>query len=146
MANHSIECSGCSLVKPIKQFKKSKGNLCTDCAKEDSKRRYKERSAYHSENKKQRKDIVREAIFNYLSECCCIDCGENDPLVLEFDHIKGEKIMSISNMISRAFRWEVIYKEIEKCAVRCANCHRRKTLKESGSYRLTYQKKDVTLE
>jgi hypothetical protein len=54
----------------------------------------------------------------------CIDCGENNPLVLDFDHVKGEKIMAISNMSNKAYGIDTISKEMDKCEVRCANCHR----------------------
>ena len=54
----------------------------------------------------------------------CIDCGENNPLVLDFDHVKGEKIMAISNMSNKAYCIDTISKEMDKCEVRCANCHR----------------------
>lgn len=59
----------------------------------------------------------------------CVDCGENDILVLEFDHVRGEKKFNISTRIATSTRWETIKSEIDKCEVRCANCHRRKTAK-----------------
>jgi len=64
----------------------------------------------------------------------CIDCDEHDPLVLDFDHVSGEKVLAISRMISEGMRWETIEAEIAKCEVRCANCHRRKTAREGNFY------------
>lgn len=62
----------------------------------------------------------------------CQDCGEVDPVVLEFDH-RDDKIMDVSTMIgSRS--WSVIQAEIAKCDVVCANCHRRRTAKRFGWY------------
>lgn len=64
----------------------------------------------------------------YLSTHPCIDCGESDPVVLDFDHIDpATKTRSIARMLSGHVKWENILKEIEKCEVRCANCHRRRT-------------------
>tara|TARA_R110002020_G_scaffold65290_4_gene172469 strand:- start:402 stop:746 length:345 start_codon:yes stop_codon:yes gene_type:complete len=57
----------------------------------------------------------------------CVDCGESDPLVLDFDHVKGKKRKAIADMISRSYSIETIKKEIRKCEIRCANCHRKKT-------------------
>lgn len=72
----------------------------------------------------------RRYIFEYLLEHPCVDCGESNPLVLEFDHVRGKKRFSISSVMNSTYRIETIQKEIDKCEVRCANCHRRKTAQE----------------
>ena len=59
----------------------------------------------------------------------CVDCGESDPVVLEFDHMR-DKRWNISEMVTGTFPWSTIEAELEKCVVRCANCHRRKTSAE----------------
>ena len=64
----------------------------------------------------------------------CVDCGESDPIVLDFDH-RGDKRSAVSVMAAWA-SVATLEQEIAKCEVRCANCHRRKTLAERGSYRL----------
>ncbi len=58
----------------------------------------------------------------------CIDCG-NKSLVhdqLDFDHVRGSKVSGISAMI-RSYSREDVFKEIEKCEIVCANCHRLRT-------------------
>ena len=57
----------------------------------------------------------------------CVDCGESDPVVLEFDHVKGEKRRAIADMVSNYYSVKTIKDEIRKCEIRCANCHRKKT-------------------
>lgn len=108
----------------------------------------KERQAYdrrwYAENKDRLRDEknkrVRDTrnrngiyVFNYLKEHSCIDCGEDDPIVLEFDH-RGNKERNISDMMRGSYSLETVKKEIEKCDVRCANCHRRKTAKQFNWY------------
>ena len=56
----------------------------------------------------------------------CMDCGVTNPIVLDFDHLKDKKY-NISRMIHDGFSWAAIKKEIEKCEVVCANCHRIRT-------------------
>jgi hypothetical protein len=58
----------------------------------------------------------------------CIDCGINNHIVLDFDHIKDKKY-NVSRMIHDGFIWAAIKKEISKCEVVCANCHRIRTYK-----------------
>lgn len=77
---------------------------------------------------KKRTAIGRKFLYEYLQTHPCIDCGEDDITVLEFDHVRGKKIKSIADMVTRPV--EVIQKELQKCVVRCANCHRRKTAAE----------------
>ncbi len=54
----------------------------------------------------------------------CIDCGESNYVVLDFDHVKGNKIKNISAMVHQSYSIKTIQKEIDKCEVRCSNCHR----------------------
>ena len=74
---------------------------------------------------------IRKHLLDFLSKNQCIDCGEKDPVVLEFDHrIQKDKFKQISRMLSGHYSWESLLKEINKCDVRCANCHRKKTHKQ----------------
>ncbi len=51
-------------------------------------------------------------------------CGIKDPRVLDFHHVNGkDKLFGIGGF-RRAVGFEQIKKEIEKCEVVCANCHR----------------------
>lgn len=75
----------------------------------------------------------RLRVWQYLSQHPCVDCGERDIIVLEFDHLR-DKRENLTQMVAGGFAWPAIEAEIAKCAVRCANCHRRKTARESGLY------------
>ena len=57
----------------------------------------------------------------------CLDCGESNPVVLDFDHVRGDKSKAISDMVCNYYSIKTIKEEIRKCEVRCANCHRKKT-------------------
>jgi hypothetical protein len=85
-----------------------------------------------------RRDMLRAFIQNYLSTHPCVDCGITDSRVLEFDHVKGHKDNSISKMTKQGCAISTIETEIAKCEVRCANCHRIKTIIESGSSRMNW--------
>lgn len=53
----------------------------------------------------------------------CQECGWNkNPYVLEFHHDDNNKEFTISTVMNTS--WEKIKKEIEKCTLLCANCHR----------------------
>lgn len=74
---------------------------------------------------------LNQIVFDLLSQRPCIDCGESDPVVLEFDHRDpATKRAAISEGIHACWSIEDLLEEIAKCDVRCANCHRRKTAQE----------------
>jgi|SRR5688572_17552848 len=83
------------------------------------------------------KQNCRDYITSYLLEHPCIDCGEADIVVLDFDHL-GNKEGNVADLLHRSASLEKIKKEISKCEVRCANCHRRKTAKAGNFYRINY--------
>jgi len=69
----------------------------------------------------------RSAISTYKLERGCADCGYNThPEALEFDHVWGEKLANVNELIGA--RWDVLFDELEKCEVVCSNCHRVRTI------------------
>jgi len=67
----------------------------------------------------------------------CIDCGYNDFTyfsVFHFDHRNpSAKLYNVSCMIDISRKnYHMITEEIEKCDLRCANCHQKRTTKQYG--------------
>ena len=82
------------------------------------------------------REEAREYVWDYLLENPCIQCGEPDPVILEFQHRHGkEKEMAGVVMVAGGYPIAKIQAEIDKCSVLCANCHRRVTMKERGRCR-----------
>ena len=79
---------------------------------------------------------LREFAYNYLSVHHCVQCGEADPVTLEFDHLDpAKKRFNISHGIQNTVLLEILIKEINKCQILCANCHRKKTAREQGWFK-----------
>ena len=67
-------------------------------------------------------------VFGVLSAGACVDCGEDDLVVLEFDHV-GPKRAAVTALAWRGTGLALLRHEIERCEIRCANCHRRRTIR-----------------
>jgi hypothetical protein len=78
-----------------------------------------------------RQRAMRAHVLEYLLRHPCVDCGERDPVVLEFDHIE-EKSAHVSDLISHCASKTAIDAEIARCEVVCTNCHRRRTAHRAG--------------
>ena len=109
--------------------------ICRECQKQHQKKWYRNHKSHHIENvaqyRKELKIQVRNFVWEYLKNHPCVDCGEDDPVVLEFDHRSGEeKRMEVSKLINGGYSVDKVKDEISKCDVRCANCHRRRTAVE----------------
>lgn len=58
----------------------------------------------------------------------CEDCKKRYPYyVMDFDHCIGKKNFNLSIAANSHKNKEVVQKEIDKCQVVCANCHRERT-------------------
>ena len=128
-------CSRCRLWKTYSAYTGRK-NRCNECNAAVKRTRFAELKGkpYHRYREKivaRRKKAVAQnyrRLFEYFLKHPC-SCGESDPMVLEFDHVRGQKEADISALVNRDYGWERILREIKKCVVRCANCHRRATQK-----------------
>jgi hypothetical protein len=65
--------------------------------------------------------------YSRLEGSGCADCGLRDMCVLDFDHV-GPKQANVVWLANSGCRLERLIAEIERCEVRCANCHRRRTV------------------
>lgn len=77
----------------------------------------------------------RAWIAAYRAEHPCVDCGEADPEVLDFDHVRGTKTANIAEFTRGGYSLARLIAEVEKCEVRCANCHRRITRRRERELR-----------
>ena len=128
-------CSTCREIKPLSEFnrlgKASDGRQynCRECNK-----------AYHYANWDRHMEQIRsrtrtqidknrKLVVEYLSAHPCVDCGEPDIVVLEFDHV-GTKRGVVTQLFS--YSTKRVLAEIAECEVRCANCHRRTTARRAG--------------
>jgi hypothetical protein len=129
-------CTKCGEVKPLEAFppvRRGEAKLqtwCRECFAAYGKEYYRENRDVQKARLLRNVAITRaenrRRIIEYLAGHPCVDCGETDIVVLEFDHL-GDKVADISKYASAGRTWARIQAEIEKCEVRCANCHRRKT-------------------
>jgi 5-methylcytosine-specific restriction endonuclease McrA len=92
-----------------------------------------------SEDAWRRKQIHRVRIQDWMCEYLethpCVDCGETDIVVLEFDHVTDDKVADINRMMHNTYSIKNIEAEIAKCEVVCANCHNRRTNRRGNMYR-----------
>ena len=81
---------------------------------------------YQSQKVSRDKSIARNKLYvrEYLEGKSCVDCGNSDARVLEFDHVRGKKLYHVSYMVQKAYKLDLIKEELSKCEIRCCNCHR----------------------
>lgn len=135
-------CTKCGKSGPdsafgINRSKKSGFNSnCKQCRNKYAARWYAKNADLHKKRAAATRvralGIAREWVFRYLLTHPCVDCGERDPVVLEFDHVRGDKKYIVSRMVIDGYGLENIGAEVEKCEVRCASCHRRVTAKRAS--------------
>lgn len=103
---------------------------------------YADNKEVYRQRVRDRKSKIRKHLFDYLSQSECKVCGENDPVVLQFDHRDpSEKEFGLADAIGRKIALKRIDEEIAKCDILCANCHARKTAKDFGWYSYLLQTK-----
>ena len=137
-----VRCHSCGSIKAAADFAfsdQARGTLsyaCRRCHAAERRAHYvAHKPAYIRQAIAQRlahRELNRRNVLSYLASHPCIDCGTTDPVVLEFDHRDpSTKFTEVGRMISSK-RWPRVMAEIQKCDVRCINCHRRKTARDFG--------------
>lgn len=133
-------CFRCGDTKPVSDFGKNRAKAdglqtqCVSCRKLTNNESYHRTKGKHNEKRKERAIAFRRAnqefALSYLKAHPCVDCGEADPVVLQFDH-QRDKVADVAVMI-QSWSLPKLIAEIEKCQVVCANCHIRRTARQFG--------------
>ena len=135
-------CNRCREIKAATFFNwrwKNRGlrqRTCRTCQNEQKKQWYQRNKESHKrnvyQNKKRNIPTARNFIWQYLSVHPCVGCGETDPSVLKFDHVRGKKRAEVTKMMPDGYSFGLIQAEIEKCVVLRANCHKNKTYRDTS--------------
>ena len=109
-------CSKCRRYKKKSLFW-VRQNICKHCSTITTKKYFVENHVGMKRYFKRREEIAK------FKDEPCVDCGHKYPAcVMDFDHVRGKKLFQISQAIN--VPWDKLLKEMQKCELVCANCHR----------------------
>lgn len=125
-SGHLRRCARCRLHLPLELFGRLRAggrqSWCRRCFR-----------AYHRARKPlararaaERISIAQAYVLTHLRDHPCSDCGERDPIVLEFDHV-GIKRANVADLVRIGALPAMIALELSACEVVCVNCHRRRS-------------------
>jgi coproporphyrinogen III oxidase len=123
-------CPGHGTILPIDAFS-AYGNKCKECANAVARihhaKRAQDEEWKKKRNAKQKENGLekKQAAIDLLGGKCA-DChGTFHPAVFDFHHENpDEKEYNLGNIIRRKRNPELVAKELSKCVLLCANCHR----------------------
>jgi hypothetical protein len=99
---------------------------------------FRERGAVHRRQSgaalEARRERAAAHVLAIVRQGACADCGERDPVVLEFDH-HGPKRGDVGQLVRDGVTTQRLDAEIAQCVLVCACCHRRRTMQRAGSWR-----------
>ncbi len=137
------KCYRCGELKAAENFawrreaRNQRDSFCRPCRAAYKQEHYLANKARYVERARlQKQRLYRQRttyLIAYFATHPCLDCGEPDPVVLEFDHLRDKPFAVGAGLPYRG--WQSILDEIDKCEVVCANCHRRRTAQRRGSLR-----------
>lgn len=112
-------------------------NVCRACNRAQARRYYARSREAHigvvMARKAKTRQIVLEAVGRYLLSHPCVDCGESDIRVLDFDHRYSRgKEAEVMRLAQHGHSFTRVMAEIAKCDVRCRNCHAKVTYERLG--------------
>jgi hypothetical protein len=118
----SKKCSKCLMVKPLEDFyprpavRLGRQSQCKECS----------RKRLRAEPRALRRREKAIAFAALKGNRPCVDCGGRFPNeCMEFDHVRGTKRANVGGLYASSST--VLLREIEKCDLVCANCHRIRT-------------------
>jgi len=93
-----------------------------------SKRHYEANKLYYLERNRRYRKAISGYINKIKEETPCTDCNKRYPYyVMDFDHLEGVSKVALVSYLCKQRSRLAMKKEMLKCEVVCANCHRART-------------------
>jgi hypothetical protein len=136
------QCSKCKRRRQQRSFNKKATSgdglqsVCRDCQHKrhadwaKTSKAKKSRSLRRKKNRELLKQEIRQ-----VKDRPCLDCGRSFHFcAMDFDHVRGEKKFEIGREVysGGTLALSTLRREIEKCEVVCAVCHRIRTWKRNN--------------
>jgi len=122
-------CGKCREDLPESAFNRAgdgRQHWCRECFRTYFRNRGALHLAQARASREARKSVLQSHVLSHLASHPCVDCGEADLRVLEFDHV-GEKDSDVAALVSAGVRLGRLIREMSRCEIVCSNCHRRRT-------------------
>lgn len=126
-------CSRCDRIQPHAAFNRT-GPRRTAWCRSCYRTYHQSRRAINRAAKTAGAARARAHVLGVLRSSACRDCGLNDPVVLEFDHVQPKR-STVAKLVGDAATIKRLNEEIARCEVVCVNCHRRRTANRGGHRR-----------
>jgi len=128
------KCYKCKKEKPINKFSKRKQNTdghlgeCKKCNRRAQNKKYlnlsnkkrKEKAAKQRKTRREYEDRIKNITYQLKLKGCTY-CPEHNILCIEFHHVDKKE-----RKFKRCYKIDTLIKEIEKCEIVCANCHKKR--------------------
>lgn len=137
-----FKCKQCEIVRPIEDFVfclekpwSGREKTCRECRKKRKREfNHKNKEKIYQEFKKLR--MKKLGVINDLKRAGCCDCGQvYEPYCLDFDHVSGDKVASVAQLLARCASLKAILEEIKKTELVCILCHRNRTHRRADERR-----------
>ena len=125
-------CNKCSVEQPLSNFGRDKRNkdgkqgICYSCNKLKNKHRYYHNEAYRLSmiEKQLHKKRQRKLDGIKYKGGKCFDCKNEYPAACYEFHHEDPAQKDVNPAHFKSASWEKYRKELDKCVLLCANCHR----------------------
>ena len=124
-------CTKCGVDKPEDEFswksqpKGIKHSHCKPCHRVIRQKHYQNTAAKTRTDTKAYRKEIKSWMAEYKTSLSCSECGFSHPAALDFHHTNpAEKEADPGAMTALGWAKSRIMKELDKCIVLCANCHR----------------------
>lgn len=101
---------------------------------------YRKKNHFKCRKQANKDALVRKGFLWGLKHNPCFDCDKEYPApIMDFDHINTRSKYNVSSDLSA----KNLIKEVSKCQLVCANCHRVRTWKRQNGYALRIRNSEL---